>query len=328
MSNPIVIGIDHGNGNMKTARTCFPCGFKMQETEPSSLFAKDVIEYKGVYYSLTPTAYSYQTDKTTDNKAIILTLFSIAKEAVARAEEGREGFDFKKDFYGYNGKEVVLGVGLPPAHFEKQAKSFKEYLFKEFQNGVRFSYNGKSFNFYIKDIYLYPQDYAAAVIYRNDLLTTYSTCYCIDIGDGTVDLVGLEEGIPEKETVLSREFGMSKLRSMVIDDVINDHGLTLTHKNVNDFLAGKPMALAPDFATRITARIDKTCETFTTELINQLHSKISDFRVYPTIFCGGGALALKKYIDKSGAFGIVDYIDDIHANAVGYETITKMQLGI
>ena len=42
-----IIGIDHGNGNMKTAHTVFPCGFKMQETEPSALFAKDIIFLSG-----------------------------------------------------------------------------------------------------------------------------------------------------------------------------------------------------------------------------------------------------------------------------------------
>ena len=28
-----ILGIDHGNGNIKTASSVFPCGFKKQETE-------------------------------------------------------------------------------------------------------------------------------------------------------------------------------------------------------------------------------------------------------------------------------------------------------
>lgn len=49
----VVLGIDQGNGNMKTASCVFPYGFKKQETKPSELFSKDILEYKGMYYSLT-----------------------------------------------------------------------------------------------------------------------------------------------------------------------------------------------------------------------------------------------------------------------------------
>lgn len=46
-----ILGIDQGNGNVKTRACVFPCGFKKQETKPSELFTKDILEYKGSYYS-------------------------------------------------------------------------------------------------------------------------------------------------------------------------------------------------------------------------------------------------------------------------------------
>lgn len=323
-----IIGIDHGNGNMKTENTIYPCGYKMQETAPNKLFAKDIIEYEGKYYTLSTTRFPYQTDKTADEKAFILTLFSIAKEIIARAASNRADYDVQRDFSGFIGKDVILAVGLPPAHFEKQAKPFKDYFLKKAAHGINYKYNDKPFSFYLKDVLVFPQDYAGAIVFRGDLLSQYSTCYCIDIGDGTVDMVGLTNGIPDKDTMLSREYGMNKLRSSIIDDVINDYGVTLDHKTVEDFLAGKKIALAPDLAESIRARIDKTADDFTRNLVNQLHSKVPDFRVFPTIFCGGGAIALKPYLEKTQAFGITDYITEINANAVGYQQIAKMQLGI
>ena len=70
----VVLGIDQGNGNMKTASCVFPYGFKKQETKPSELFSKDILEYKSMYYSLTPNRFSYEIDKTQNENCLILTL--------------------------------------------------------------------------------------------------------------------------------------------------------------------------------------------------------------------------------------------------------------
>ena len=153
----VIIGIDHGNGNMKTAHTVFPCGYKMQETEPSAMFAKDIISYNGAYYSLTPNRFSYQVDKTTDERCYILTLFAVAKELAARRLSEVADAD------------VVLAVGLPPAHFEKQHSRFKRYFEEKSAEGMNFSYNRTLFRLRIVGVAVYPQDYAAAVVYRDDI---------------------------------------------------------------------------------------------------------------------------------------------------------------
>ena len=323
-----VIGIDHGNGNMKTENIVFPCGYKMQEAKPAELYAKDVIEYQGKFYSLSPERFSYQKDKTTNERAFILTLFAAAKEIITRAAYGKPAYNIKQNFSGFVGKDIILAVGLPPAHFEKQAKPFKEYFLKHAEHGISFKYNDKSFSFYLKNVLVFPQDYSAAVVFKGDLLSQYSTCYCIDIGDGTTDMVGLIDGVPEKETMFSREIGMSKLRSQIIDDVINDYGTTLNNRNIEDYLANKQIILPKDKKEAIERRIDKTAEDFTTELINQLHSKVPDFQTSAVIFSGGGSLALRKYLENSGQFSFTHYIEDIHANAIGYQQIAKKQLGI
>lgn len=322
----IVIGIDTGNGCIKTAHEVFVCGMKTQETAPSAIFSKDILEYNGLFYSLSSTPFAYQNDKTTNDNAFILSLFGIAKELIARAKENKQDFDVSRDFKSFIGKDILLAVGLPPAHFEKQVKSFKDYFLSRSRNGIRFTYNGIPFNFYVKDVLVYPQDWAGAVVYCGKLFEDWSTVYCIDIGAGTVDLVGIVDGAPDPAMILSREYGMSKLHAQIIDDVINDYGVTLNERVVDDFLRGKPLACAPELLGDITSRIDRTAEAFANELINQLHSKVPDFRVFPTIFMGGGSLALRKYFDQSKAFGITEYIEDVSANAVGYQTIAGMTL--
>ena len=220
------------------------------------------MEYKGCFYSLTPNRFPYEIDKTKNENCLILTLFAIAKEVKARAMKNKPDFDWKKDFSGFVGKDVVLSIGLPPAHFEKQRDSFKNYFLNAARYDLDFRYNDKSFSIHIKEIFVFPQDYAAAIIYKQDLIKKYGTVYCIDIGDGTVDLLALKNGMPDKDVMVSRE----------------------------------------------------------------LHSKVPDFRFAPTILCGGGSILLAPYLEATGMFGVTEYIEDIYANAVGYEEIAKMYM--
>ena len=78
---------------------------------------------------------------------------------------------------------------------------------------------------------------------------------------------------------------------------------------------------------QVVERIQSTTEEFTLRIVNQLHSKVPDFRIAPTIFCGGGAALLKPYLEELGQFGMMDFIDEIHANALGYERIAEMTMG-
>ena len=62
---------------------------------------------------------------------------------------GKADFDWKRDFRGFVGKEIVLSIGLPPAHFEKLRDPFKKYFMDAARYGLDFKYNDKSFNFHI-----------------------------------------------------------------------------------------------------------------------------------------------------------------------------------
>ncbi len=44
-NNPIIIGIDHGYGNIKTAHCCFPTGVIISDKEPT--FKSNLLVYNG-----------------------------------------------------------------------------------------------------------------------------------------------------------------------------------------------------------------------------------------------------------------------------------------
>ena len=64
-NNTIIIGIDHGYGNMKTASCCFPTGLIAYDSEP--LFTKELLVYNGRYYLIGNNDRPYPVTTVNDN---------------------------------------------------------------------------------------------------------------------------------------------------------------------------------------------------------------------------------------------------------------------
>ena len=100
----MLIAIDHGNKQMKTAHHTFSSGLCESDTKPP--FGENVLRYKGKYYTLSDQRIPYMRDKTKDDRFFILTLYAIAFELRYLRYPANETVD------------VALAVGLPPAHYE------------------------------------------------------------------------------------------------------------------------------------------------------------------------------------------------------------------
>lgn len=110
----MLISIDHGNKQIKTNHRTFVSGLRESDTKPP--FGKDVLFYKGKYYTLTDQRIPYMRDKTADERYFILTLFAVAFELA--------GTEYRKDEI----VDVQLAVGLPPAHYGAQYERFENYF--------------------------------------------------------------------------------------------------------------------------------------------------------------------------------------------------------
>lgn len=300
----IIFGIDHGNGNIKTQHKVFPCGFVRQGIQPKECFGQDVLKYKGNYYMLSDTRMPYKADKTTDLDYFILTLFALAKESA-------------KQNINLNGKDIILSVGLPPADFAFYHEKFKKYFFDEMKNGITFSFNGKNTTAYLKDVQVTPQNYAAVMCLKQQIIQKYRTVFCIDIGDGTVDLLVLRNKKPDLKVCVSLKSGIAVMRSEIINIIQQDFGFQLDSDTVEQVLMKEENVLPGE----IVSRIRELTKEWTLKVINELHPYVPDFRIGPTVFCGGGTGLLKEYLKESKAFGVTEYINDIKANAIGYQMI-------
>ena len=305
----IIFGIDHGNGNMKGSNVDFPCGLVRYTSEPGRFINEDILEYQGIFYTLSETRMPFKADKTVDEDYYILTLFALALEAKNRG-------------IVLNGKDIVLGVGLPPADFGQQAPGFKRYFMEHAKHGISFKFNGKPVNCYLKDTFVSPQNFAAVMCYKASLFKQYRTVNCIDIGDGTVDLLVIRKGQPELSVRVSDRSGMAILRSEISNAIQQNYGIHLESSDVEQVLMQEATILDEE----VIREVKKMAENWLQRIINKLHAYVPDFRTNPAVFLGGGSLLLKPQIEKSPEFKYIEFIEDVRANAVGYEKMTAMRL--
>ena len=72
-NTPIIIGIDHGYGNIKTANCCFKTGVASFDKEPT--FKSNLLVYEGRYYLIGEEHKEFTADKMADSDYYILTAF-------------------------------------------------------------------------------------------------------------------------------------------------------------------------------------------------------------------------------------------------------------
>jgi len=298
----LVIGADHGNKQMKTVN-CPPfiSGLKESRTKP---YGKDIMEYQGKYYVLSNQRIPYKRDKTEDEKFFILTLFAIAREL-----DIRNGFT-------KNILPVGLGIGLPPFHFGALYKSLTNY----FERGmVTFTYNGIEQSIYLKDVKCYPQAYAAALTILQELME-YTKVLIVDIGGFTVDYVMMREGEADLSACDSLENGIIFLYNKISERINAEYDILLDEAEIDAILEGKKTVYSEEVISIVMAMT----EDFVEDLFNSLRERKLDLKSGVVVFVGGGGIRLKKVIESSGKIGKTYFVEDINANAKGYELLYHM----
>ena len=298
----LVIGTDHGNKQMKSTN-CPPfiSGLKESRTKP---FGKDILEYQGKYYILSNQRIPYKRDKTEDEKFFILTLFAIARE-----------LEFRNAFTK-NILPIGLGAGLPPAHYGSLYKSFEDY----FKRGmITFTYNGREQSIYLNEVKCYPQAYAAAITIINELIE-YNKVLIVDIGGFTVDYMLMRDGEPELSVCDSLEKGIITLYNQISERINAEYDFLLDEADIDAVLEGKKTV----YTTEVISLIFAITEDFVEDLFNKLREKHLDLKSGVVVFVGGGGIRLKKVIEASGKIGKAFFVEDINANAKGYELLYQM----
>ena len=300
----MLIAIDHGNKQMKTIHSRpFVSGLMESTTRP---FGSDILEYQGKFYSLSNQRIPYKRDKTEDDRFFILTLFGIAEELRL------------KERYGEEVVHVSLAVGLPPAHYGSQNQSFVQYFLG--RGIVNFQFHDNPYTVYIEDVRCYPQAFAAAVTMMDKLLDKPKVLI-IDIGGFTADYLMMRSGRADLSICDSLENGVILLYNRIRAKTNSEYDILLEETDIDSILKGNKGS----YPQAVVSLVENLAQDFVNDLANSLRERMLDLMSGMVVFVGGGAILLRRVIETSGKVGNPLFVEDINANAKGYEFLYKME---
>ena len=266
MSESMIVGVDHGYAAMKTAHFSFPSGLVAYEHEPYTL--KDVLEYGGKFYVVGSGRQALQKNKTQTEDYYLLTLAAIAKELSFRHAEPAA--------------EIHLAAGLPLTSFGREKNAFRDYLLRDGRT-VSFRYEGQDYSITIRKVSLFPQGYAAVL--TQSILLDEPSVIVADIGGWTVDLMRLDNRIPNASTCRSLELGMIRCLDEIGEQIRRTLGLSMTAAQMESVLRGDAVHINED-ARKI---IDRQADAYVHRLLSAITESGLDTRAMPAVFLGGGA---------------------------------------
>ena len=171
----IIIGIDHGYGNIKTAHTCFKTGVTAYEKEPT--FKSNLLVYQDRYYTIGDGHKEFTADKMADDDYYLLTLAAIGRE-----------LNYRK----LTNARVHIAAGLPLTWVSEQKDGFKAYLLQN--EAVDFSFRGVSYHVELAGADVFPQGFSAIVDKLRDFRGVNMLC---DIGNGTMNVMYINDCRPQ-----------------------------------------------------------------------------------------------------------------------------------
>lgn len=293
-----IIGIDHGWSNMKTVSSIFTSGVKEITTEPA-LF-DNVVEFEGKYFKVGGKRLEVKDTKVTDENYYILTLASIGRELNRR---------------GLRRANLFLSVGLPLTRFGAEKKDFIDYLMKKKE--INFKFENIKYSVCIERVSVFPQCYAAVAdrlgSFRREVLV-------VDIGSWTVDIMPISNQKPDIEQCVTIPQGLITCMRAINEQCVRQLGGQVTESDIQEVM----MYGRSDIAPKYLEIIQEGIAGFARSIYFTLKEYGYNLETIPIVFVGGGAVVMKLFGNIQQ--GNIRYIEDVKANAKGYEYLARIFL--
>lgn len=293
-----IIGIDHGWSLTKSISSIITSGVKEITTEPA-LF-DHVVEFEGKYFKVGGKRLEVKDTKVTDENYYILTLASIGKELSRR---------------GLRRANILLSVGLPLTRFGAEKKDFIDYLMK--RKEISFKYENIRYNVNIERVSVFPQCYAAVA----DRLGSFQReVLVVDIGSWTVDIMPITNQKPDIEQCVTVPKGLITCMRAINEQCVRQLGGQVTEADIQEVMMYGRSDIAPKYLEIIQAGI--------TDFARSIYFSLKEYgynlETMPIVFVGGGSTVMKLFGNIQQ--GNIRYIEDVKANAKGYEYLARIFL--
>jgi plasmid segregation protein ParM len=295
MENREIIGIDHGNRNMKTANTIFSAAVQAIQTKPDSL--ENILEYQDCYYYIGgQVPEKERVDKTENGDYYLLTLAALGKELKHRS---------------MTEATVKLGAALPPRRFQDQKDSFKKYLSKSKE--LHFRYEGIHYHVSLENVYVFMQGH---VVIHTLLDSVSGFCLLVDIGGGTVDMVGFIDGMPDGRYAISDKAVLYCIHR-VNEEIVAKLGTGASPYIIESFMRNGAYDCPQKYQEVITGCLKE----YSSDIYNIVQGNNYNLDLTKMVFMGGGASIIQNY--GCNEEKQVEFVTDVCANAKGCESAIR-----
>ena len=212
---------------------------------------------------------------------------------------------------------VRLAVGLPPAHYGAQHKKFTSYFTG--RGAVQFDFQSKSYAIFIEKVMCFPQVYATAVTMLQTLRDK-PKALIVDQGGMTTDLLLMKDGAGDLSVCESLEHGVITLYNQVKSRVSAELDVLLEESEIDAILQGRTEHVPPQVADAV----ERQAQNFVNDLFSTLRERGLELKSGMTVFLGGGSILLRRQIEASGKVGTPLFVEDIRANAQGYDLLYRL----
>lgn len=296
-NEPIIIGIDHGYGNIKTARCCFKTGVAAYDKEPT--FKSNLLIYGGRYYTIGEEHKEFIPDKMSDSDYYILTLAAIARELNIRKQTSAS---------------VHLAAGLPLTWVSEQKDSFKAYLLQN--EAVDFSFRGVDYHVEFAGADIFPQGFSAVADRLREFKGTNMLC---DIGNGTMNVMYINECRPIQKKCFTEKYGTHQCMLSVRESLMRQFGVA-----VDDTVIERVIRFGTaDISNRYLTAIKDTAAEYVSGIFRRLREHEYDPELMKLYVVGGGSCLVQNFGDYEKDRVIIN--EDICATAKGYELLAAQK---
>lgn len=293
-----IIAIDHGWSMCKTPNDIYISGVSEITTEPA--YFDNVLEFKGRYFKVGSGRSEVQATKVETPDYYYLTLAGIAKELKLRKKTEAK---------------VILSVGLPASRYGDEKNDFIKYLKQN--DEVYFKFERIKYHVWIKDVFVYPQCYAAVM----DQLQMFGPkVVVVDIGSWTIDIIPVINKLPDEAGTDSIQQGIITCMRNINKECVRQFGEGIDEELIKEYMVTKKSMLPETYIQVMNQEI----KSFLTMVVNSLREEKYSLKTTPFVFVGGGAVVMKNFggYDQEN----FSYNTDIRANAKGFEQLAEFRV--
>lgn len=296
----LVLGVDVGFGNTKSANNIFSSGVTKHKVMPP--INTKVLETTSGIYSVGHPKNTIQESKTIDETTLVLTEAAIAEE-MKRLDITRA--------------DIHLGVGVPLTRMGAEKQPLIDYYTKN--RRLCFKYEGIPYSINLLSVNVFPQGYAGVVSYMQSFK---KVALVIDMGSWTVDILPLKEGQPDLSQCKSLPLGTITCMHTINENLRESFNGEADEIHLKEVMITGTSNELPDKYLKV---IRDGLYTYVDSIMGQLRALQFNLDTTQLIFVGGGATIIKHFLDTN-KYPNASIIDDVFINAKGYENLIRFKI--